>query len=213
MNNMKRLATIASACLLLAACARRPKGDPRLQGKWYYSEAPASYMEFSGDGLTEHLGEMGAEVTYGIQWTDSAHYTLLVKTATGPAAAVYSPGDRLEVQVEELTAELFQFHVTGIGRSDCIYVVRHPGSKAVPSMSCWNKRWHPAQQKRPAGMTSPGFFIPCIARRPANPVPPAGRAGCWWKTPNNGTGAAMRHSRCLWEHQRGRGAQLGATHT
>jgi hypothetical protein len=36
------------------------------------------------------------------------------------------------------------------------------------------------------------FFIPCIARRPTNLVPFTGRAGCWWKTPNNGVGAAMR---------------------
>ncbi|MBX3238933.1 MAG: hypothetical protein KIT80_09145 [Chitinophagaceae bacterium] len=98
--------------------------NDKLSGKWYYAEAPQSYIEFSGNTCTEHMGELSASITYAVTWIDSIHYQLEVKQATGPAAMIFKPGDLLHVEIKELTPDYYRFFIKSKLVEQCIVVLR-----------------------------------------------------------------------------------------
>ncbi len=117
-------ALLLTAALGLYSCSNKQQGNPRIAGRWFYTGAPDSYIEFNGDTCTEHMGEAASDIIYALHWTDSLHYELEVKEASGLAATLFSPGDKLRVEIKELTPDYYRFYITGKGSPQCIFVVR-----------------------------------------------------------------------------------------
>ena len=128
--------TLLISVALLYSCSNKQPGNEQLSGKWFYTDAPQSYIEFNGTACTEHMGEMGATITYTVNWNDSLHYELKVKEATGPAATIFAPGDKLQVEVKELTKDYYRFYIQGKGAPQCIFVVRQPGYNGPTGKPC-----------------------------------------------------------------------------
>lgn len=110
--------------------------DDKLAGKWYYAEAPQSYIEFNGNTCTEQMGEIGASITYTLTWIDSLHYQLQVIQTTGPVDAMFALGDVLQVEIKELTPEYYRFYIQDKAGSHCLFVIRKPGYKGSTGIPC-----------------------------------------------------------------------------
>ena len=124
------------ATVLFLGCGNKKEGNKKLDGKWFYTEAAQSYLEFNGSTCTDYMGEVGATVKYNVAWIDSLHYELTVKEVTGLAGQLYSIGDKLQVEVKELTKDYYRFYITGKHSPQCIVVVRQQDYKGGLGTPC-----------------------------------------------------------------------------
>lgn len=101
-------------CVLFFACKGNQDkqfGIPneKILGRWYYTDAPDSYIDINETIYREHLGEINSNFTCQIYWVDSSHYELKVIEATGNIKKTMKPGNKIKVEVIEPTADYFRF--------------------------------------------------------------------------------------------------------
>jgi hypothetical protein len=111
--NLYKILTVVLFCISCQSEQIHSNVPPNknIIGLWQYDDSVNSYIEIDGINYTEYLGEIKATIACSMEWEDSLHYILLVKNATGTMKNTLKPGDRIKVQIIQLTQNRFSFRV------------------------------------------------------------------------------------------------------
>lgn len=110
--------------------------NEKIFGRWYYANASQSYVEINRTTYTEHLQEINATLTCHIYWKDSLHYELKVQKATGAIKRSLKPGDKIQVEIRELTPNYYRFNLHFKASPQCILLTRQRGYAGPTGNPC-----------------------------------------------------------------------------
>lgn len=110
--------------------------NQKLYGRWYYAEAPSSYIEIDSASYYEYLEEMESTLSCDLHWQDSLNFELKVKKVTGPIQRSLKVGEKIKVEIKNLTSHYYWFYIQRQGRNECVLMLRQKNYKGQIKKPC-----------------------------------------------------------------------------
>lgn len=110
--------------------------NEKIIGRWYYTNLPNSYIEISKNGYSEHISSLNSTIIYNIHWIDTLHFELTVRKISGPVKGTLQIGEKIQIEIRELTAHYYRFNLTYKGKPQCILLVKQKNYKGHTGTPC-----------------------------------------------------------------------------